>query len=267
MENLLIQPISTTYEEFLEFAKLNSNVKFEIVDFAILSILQKPELLQDSIDFYTKVEDRTRFETMHGAFIDLYLQSDDNCVRKNAEDKITWNFEIAKIFGVKNIIFHSNYIPQLMRASYKDNWLDRSAELYSSLINKFSIGVFIENVFDWQPEPLKLLIEKVNSPKFKVCLDTGHLNYFAKYSPLKFSLADWINVLGTDIKYLHLNDNLGDFDSEMTVGSGTFEWKEFSELLIKNKISAQTVFEVPSLQSVTDSINFLKNNKFYPFNA
>lgn len=266
MRELLIQPYLDNFEECVNYSKSTPNLKFEIVDFAFASILDNQKEIDKRIEFYLDKEISVKFETMHGAFIDLYLPSDDENIFKYAEKMITKNFEIAKKVGVKNLVFHSNYIPQLMRASYKENWLNRSAELYSKLINTYGVGVFIENIFDWHPEPLKELVLKINSDKFKVCFDTGHINHFANFSPQKRSVKEWIDVLGQDIKYLHLNDNMGDYDSELSVGKGNFKWNEFSNSMVNNRIEAQTVFEVKDMKAVDESIDFLEKNKYYPFN-
>lgn len=265
MRALLIQPYLDNFDECFNYSKTSTNMKFEIVDFAFASILDDQEEIEKRIEFYLNKGMFEKYETMHGAFIDLYLPSDDINIYKYAEKMITKNFEIAKELGIKNLIFHSNYIPQLMRASYKENWLNRSAELYTKLMDKYGVGVFLENIFDWHPEPLKELVLKINSEKFKVCFDTGHINHFANFSPKKRSITEWIDVLGKDLKYLHLNDNLGDYDSELPVGKGTFDWSQFHKSMINNNIDAQTVFEVKDMKAVDESIEFLKINKYYPF--
>lgn len=42
------------------------------------------------------------------------------------------------------------------------------------------INIIMENCWDLSPYPMKQLITKMNTEKFKGCLDTGHVHCFSK---------------------------------------------------------------------------------------
>jgi sugar phosphate isomerase/epimerase len=48
---------------------------------------------------------------------------------------------------------------------------------------------------------IKELIEQINNPNFSVCLDVGNVNTFSNNS-----IQKWIDVLGSDIKHMHIHN-------------------------------------------------------------
>jgi len=67
-----------------------------------------------------------------------------------------------------------------------------------------SVKLALENVFDEKPEPLRRLLDEVNSPFLGYCLDAGHGNLFSEVP-----LEDWVGVLGPRLLEIHLHDNHG----------------------------------------------------------
>ena len=60
---------------------------------------------------------------------------------------------------------------------------------------------------------------------FGLCLDTGHLNLLRK------NVVNYIRILGTRIKALHIHDNNGVDDQHMMPFTGCFRWQEFLSTL------------------------------------
>ncbi|MBP5639360.1 MAG: sugar phosphate isomerase/epimerase [Victivallales bacterium] len=76
------------------------------------------------------------------------------------------------------------------------------------------------------PQACLAFAEEMNSPFFKICLDTGHC------SVLGLSPADCVRQLGTKwLQVLHVHDNNGANDLHWVPYLGTIDWQDFTNAL------------------------------------
>ncbi|OQX93013.1 MAG: hypothetical protein B6D58_00170 [candidate division Zixibacteria bacterium 4484_95] len=261
MSKIYIQPVQEdTFDKFLSYAKEN-DFNMEIALFAFSDVLDS-----NWNDILKNIEDKLQgFKgeiSLHGAFMELVVHSRDKKIREVAKSRIYQNLEIAETLNAKYIVFHGNFNPLIRQKSYIENWVERNTSFWSDALDKFDIVVVLENLWEPTPAIFRELLDNVNHNRLKVCFDTGHVNLFSK-SPFE----EWFNVLGDDIVYMHINDNKGDFDSELVPGEGSIDWKSISELIEKYKIAPEIIFEVGTLEKVGKSIRYFKRNKIYPFNG
>ena len=255
---ILIQPTLATFDEYQKYANEN-NFDFEIVDFASSDVLDSsPEEL---VKQYLAKEDSSRLISMHGAFIDLYINSPDSTIKKAAQNRIIQNLEIAKELGLKYVIFHTNNLPMMGREAYYEGWVKEHVSFWKEIIARYDVTILLENMWDKTPEYVARVIEEVNSPQLKLCFDTGHFNVFSEVP-----IEEWFKRLGSNIAYLHLNDNKGDRDSELTLGEGTIDWKKVSDLVLEHCNKPLVVIELKNLQMIESSVLYSKKNKLYPYN-
>lgn len=76
--------------------------------------------------------------------------------------------------------------------------------------------------------PLQILkfVREMNDEHFKICLDTGHSNFFPE-APLE----DVVRQMGKEIKVLHIHDNMGDRDFHLWPTQGIIDWPGFMKAL------------------------------------
>jgi sugar phosphate isomerase/epimerase len=260
MVHALIQPTIETYSEYLRFANLH-DMGFEIIDFALPNVLNSD--YEHIIKEYESKPDGEKplFISQHGAALDLYINSRDKLIREVAEKRFKDNLVIADRLGVYFTVFHSGIIPLIGQKSYYENWVKSHVEFWDEAVKNHKTSILLENLWDLSPHQLLEVIGKVNSPKLNVCFDTGHCNAFSE-SPMK----EWFRVLGKKIPYIHLNDNLGDFDSELPAGRGNINWLEFNDAVNEYCDKPLVVIEVSSLKDIAESIHYLEKNRIYPFN-
>lgn len=77
-------------------------------------------------------------------------------------------------------------------------------------------------------KPLDILafVREIDSPNFKICLDSGHVAVFPGLSPAEEFLS-----LGDYVKVLHIHDNDGVADRHRDPGQGVIDWQAFTEAL------------------------------------
>jgi len=254
----LIQSFQHYDKKLIDLA-VNEDYGIEIADLSFASNIEKNKT--KILKFYeSKLKDFKGIISFHGVFHDINVTSMDPLILKVVKARIIDNIRTAIRLNAKFIIFHTNFFPLILNETYKTHWINANAKFWKEIIKKYNITVLLENMFDTEPDLILKLMNKVNSNKFKVCLDLGHYNVFSKVP-----LEEWIKKLREHIKYLHLNDNLGDRDSELPVGKGNIQWKKFTNLLQKYNLKPYVTIEVENYIKTKKSIDYMKKNKIHPF--
>ena len=191
--------------------------------------------------------------SIHAPFMDLSPGAVDAKVRKATLYRFTQVLDTAEILKPKAIVFHSGY-EKWKYALKIDLWLEKSLMTWQPLNTRaaaMGVKIAIENIFEDEPQNLKMLMEEMNSENFGICFDTGHFNLFSK-APIE----DWMATLKPYFIELHLHDNNRTSDQHLPVSEGTFDFKYFFELL-GNRNCIYTL-EAHSPQNVLKSIKALE---------
>lgn len=136
------------------------------------------------------------------------------------------SIETAAYLGIPNIVIHSGYDRDLS----KKETFQKNKQFYQELLpiaEKHSITLLTENfnkMFDphyyWvdSAEDLLELVEYINHPLLQVCWDVGHGNL----QPLPQHEA--LRLLGSHVRALHIQDNLGSDDDHIFPYMGTLNF-------------------------------------------
>ena len=261
MGGFLINPNLKDLDNFMNFADENG-FHFEIF-VCDPAVLDSEERIKQEIENFFPFKDK--IYSMHGAFFGLQIVCADSRIRNASRDRIIQNCEISKVLNIKNLVVHCDKLPYILQQDYTDSWINGCYEFYSSIIEKYDINIIMENCWDLNPYPMKQLINKMNTKKFKGCIDTGHINCYSKSD-----IGEWIDVLSTDLIHFHISDNEGEIDEHKPAGQGTFDFTTLTEKVEKHNIKPTVVFEMnvnETIERINSSIDYLKNNKFFPFNV
>jgi sugar phosphate isomerase/epimerase len=172
--------------------------------------------------------------TIHAPFMDLSPGAVDSKVRALTIERFLQLFDITQMLKPKVVVFHSGY-EKWKYASKIDLWMEGSLITWAHLLpraEEAGVRIAIENIFEDDPVNLRLLVEKMKSPYFGICFDTGHFNLFSA-TPLE----EWLSQLTPYLIELHLHDNDKSADNHKAIGDGTFDFDTlFSTLKGKNLI-------------------------------
>ena len=111
MGNFLIVSKVERIQEYRKIAD-EYHLGFELNDFYVPSVLEDSCRQQELLDQYGCVG-LPPGSTMHGAFLDVVLFSEDPQIRRISELRMAQSMDIAKRAGVKGVIFHTNSNPIL----------------------------------------------------------------------------------------------------------------------------------------------------------
>ncbi len=230
---------------------------FEYNDFFVPSLLDDEEELRSRIDFYRRLGRGKCGDSLHGAFLDICVNSSDAKIAGISRERMYQSMEIASELECSRVIFHSNLISGFESEDYQSMWLDAYTEFYGELLGRYDgIEIVVENMFDNSPKMLKRLAQNMAGEKnFGICYDVAHTNVWSG------NITEWIDELAGSMRHLHINDNDGTTDSHSAVGTGTIDWKAYFEKINSLDLSQELLIEVGSKERFVESMDYLVSNK------
>ncbi len=218
----------------------------------------------DSLDF-AKGEDlrklreefgsRSLIVTMHGPYLNINPGSADENMRASTEKRYERVFEVAEDLRPKNIVLHAGYHERKFRNGY-ELWLEQSLKTWPRFVKEAErLGTVIaaENIFEKTPFTLKALVEEIDSPALRVCIDSGHLSVFSSVA-----LEDWFIDLGPYIAEVHLHDNNGAADEHLPIGEGSIDFARYFSLIERYAPSAVYTIEPHGEDETRRSVEAIK---------
>ena len=253
MRKISIIPQRDYIEESLRLSK-EYNANFEYNDFFLPFVLDDEEKKKEMIDFYKSLDRDRSEDTMHGAFLDVAIHSTDDRIREVSELRVRQSMEIAKELGIRGVVFHTNMIANFKDAVYMKKWVESNAAFYKKLLKEYpGIYVFVENMFDFDPDMLlSLAKEMAEEEYFGVCLDYAHATLS------KVVTKEWFEVLKPYIRHMHINDNDLKNDLHMALGKGKINYKELKEMLETSGIEPSILVEVSKWEDQEASLVYMK---------
>jgi sugar phosphate isomerase/epimerase len=118
-------------------------------------------------------------------------------------------------YGIGKMVVHSGYMAQL----YDVNWFSaRSVDFWKEFLEDKpdDFALYLENVFEPNPDMLCEIVGAVGDERFKLCLDIGH----SATSGAKTPMSEWIERFAPALGHVHLHNNYGDYDTHNALGLG-----------------------------------------------
>lgn len=234
---------------------------FEYNDFWKPEILDDYQKQEEIIDFYRNYRNDFSQDTMHGAFLDVTIHSEDSLIKDASIKRIYQSMDIAKRMGLRAVIFHTGLLSNFRVSSYLRNWKEKNKEFFTKLASEYpNQQIILENMFDDFPFELAELAEEMRDvPNFGVCFDYAH-GIVAKASE-----EQWVRTLAPFIVHMHINDNDLCDDLHQAIGEGKIDWRKFDELMQLYHIDASVLIEVNGYDKQKRSLEYLKEHAIFPF--
>jgi len=159
--------------------------------------------------------------TLHGPFMDMASGSPDPRINAVSTARYRAAIHIAAELGAPQIVLHANFIGSLHNDFYRQGWHQRNLDFWPPLISyayERGVRLLIENMWEFDPTIIADLLEAIDHPNFRACLDVGHAHIFG--AP-RFSWDDWLRVMAPWVDEFHMNNNNGILDEHHG-----FDWSE-----------------------------------------
>ena len=228
-------------------------IPFEYDDFMLPGILDDKEEMEKRIKAYLSVDRDRSEDTLHGPFLDITVHSSDPLIRQASDRRIRQVCEIALKLQVKAVILHTNFIPNFYVPSYRQGWVDRNEEYMRKLLADYpKLQIYMENMFDEEPDCLAALAKRMEGERLSICLDLAHAHIS------KTEISVWQEVCAPYIKHYHINDNHGKLDEHLPLGEGNIPWKQ---VIPRMDPKVSVLLEVNSLEKYKKSLVYLNGLK------
>lgn len=256
IEQLLVIPKEAQIKEYLELAN-KYNLGFEYNDFFLPELLDDADKLEERIYFYKLCKDMPRYNTLHGAFLDVTIFSDDKRIKEVSDFRVEESISIARQLGAKAIVFHTNYVTNFYLDSYRESWVQKNAMYWREKLHKYQdIKIYIENMFDTDWELLAKLGDAMkDEERFGICFDYAHAHVFGEIEDIE----QWVSALAPYVKHIHINDNDFVSDLHLSLGTGKINWYKFKEYYEKYFNKASVLLEVTGIEKTKESLEFIRN--------
>lgn len=247
-------------EESLQLAE-DYHAAFEYNDFFHPAVLDDKQKIEELLSFYCRQPHDRSKDTMHGAFLDVTIHSEDALIRKASEQRIIQSMEIARDMELRGVVFHTGRLHGFRDKVYLENWLNVNEEFFRGVLQKYPRQqIFIENMFDEAPDMLARLAERfLDEPRFGVCLDYAHAAITGIVG------EEWVKALAPYILHMHINDNDKVNDLHEEIGTGQIDWRAFDSEMRRFGVDASVLIEMKDLERQRRSMEYLRNSKLYPF--
>lgn len=202
----------------------------EIQDFCTFDSLKNGT--EEKISAYKSLLDGYKGDIgTHGPFFGLDLSNPDKEIREVIIKRLLEGLEVAEQLGGTHMVVHSPFTfwHSLNMSNYaflRPALFEAAAECLAPVIKRAEeIGcmLVLENIDDADPSLRRDLVTQMDSPMFRLSIDTGHAqlaNGQYKAPPV----VDFIADAGELLKHVHLQDADGYADRHWHPGEGTLPW-------------------------------------------
>lgn len=202
------------YLPFIKEERLNLEIYFGSRRF--------DDITKADITGLKKILDYNPRLSIHSPFMDLSPAAIDLKIREVTVKRYSDILDFAAILKPSVVVFHSGY-DKWKYDHRTDVWLEGSLETWGPLNKKaadMGVKIAIENIYEDEPENLRLLAEEMASENFGLCFDAGHFNLFSR-----ITLSEWLDKTVRYIHELHLHDNDGTSDDHYAIGDGNIDFE------------------------------------------
>lgn len=262
MNGRYIIPDAGSIEESMQIAR-EYQAYFEYNDFFLPDLLDDEVKVKERIDLYKRLDRDRSKDTLHGAFLDVTIHSEDRRIREISELRVRQCMDIATELGIRGVVFHTNAVPNFRVSSYIQHWTDSNERFWKQILGEYpDLEIFIENMFDETPDLLAGLAERMKEePRFGVCLDYAHAFAFGNAD----EITDWVTKLLPYTHHMHINDNDLREDLHQTVGEGSIDWSQYDHFMRELRMKGSVLIEVRGAAKQRASLEFMRQRKLYPF--
>lgn len=201
--------------------RINPEISFSVLDLERFTAADFRETAK-------RLTDQALSITFHAPFMDLRPGAVDPAIRRVTLERLRQVCELLPWFRPRTMVCHPSFDVRYY-GSPAGPWLENSLETWRALaegLKGTETVVALENTYESDPEPLRLLFSELASPRFRFCFDTGHAHAFGSVST-----GEWMAVLGDRLGEIHLHDNHGFSDEHLPVGEGSCDFPALMALV------------------------------------
>ncbi|NLL23162.1 MAG: sugar phosphate isomerase/epimerase [Tissierellia bacterium] len=210
-------------------------------------------------DYFSKMDRTVRNKLkqierrlLHAPFNELFPCAIDPKARQLAAFRYRQAIDLAKQYNATKVVVHSGYTPGV----YYPSWYVQQSILFwkDFLQDDSGIEIVLENVAETDPSWLIEIINGVNHPKLKLCMDIPHVNVYSDFPVVK-----WLEDSAPYISHFHIHNNDGKWDTHSPLDQGVLPMRDILERA--NHLCPEATYTLETTQA-RSSACWLEDNHF-----
>jgi len=194
--------------------------------------------------------------TIHAPYANLDSGAEDHEVLQASRHRYRQTLTVAERLKATSVVLHPGYNPFTIE-KIDPGWLETAAATWQLLLAETPEWIYfhLENIRDRTPEPLRLLLETIASPRCRICWDVGHFNLFSDGN-----YHTWLEQLGPFIGELHLHNNYGQTDDHLPLDEGALDIASLLTAVAGENLRPKLTIENYDEESVSRSLRVINTN-------
>lgn len=157
---------------------------------------------------------------LHAPFNELFPCAIDPKARELARERYMQAANLAKLYDADKVIIHGGYNERLY---YPVWYIDQSIFFWRNYMKENpDTKIVLENVLEDDPQMLLEIVQKVDHPNFRLCLDIGHINAYSE-----ISVMEWLEACAPWTAHFHIHNNDGSGDTHNALFNGSIPMDYF----------------------------------------
>ncbi len=198
--------------------------------------------------------------SLHGPFFDMSPGSVDERVNEICRMRFNQALHTAAELGAQRMVVHANFIASIRNDFYRRGWHARNVDFWSAFVEvarSYNVVIAVENMWEFDPFIIADLLQEVDHPYLKACLDVGHSHI---YSDPEFNFSDWVRTLKPWLIHAHMNNNNGRIDEHhgFNYVHGALDYREILPQLRDLPSPPIMVLEMDKVEDMRDSLSFFE---------
>jgi sugar phosphate isomerase/epimerase len=139
---------------------------------------------------------------------------------------------------------------------YRRGWHQRQIRFWKSLAREAEesgLCILLENMWADDPDVLVDILQEIDSPNFRACLDMSHVSLYSKQS-----LDTWIDELTPWLQCCHLNNTDGKQDLHWSLKQGIIDYESVLTKMRRLPVAPFMTLEMPDWQAIEQSLPFFE---------
>ncbi len=188
--------------------------------------------------------------TIHGPFMDMVSGSPDQRINAVCVARYSHAIRIASHLGAKQVVFHANFI-----GSLHNTFCTRNGNLLRT--EQHGITILLENMWEFDPTIIADLLQEVNHPYLKTCLDVGHAHVFGSEH---YTFEYWLQTMEPWLTEIHMNNNNGIIDEHHGFDweKGVLDYHKIIPQIRSINPNVDLVLEMDSVDDMRESLRYFR---------
>lgn len=255
METVLLSANENNAEDCVQLA-LEHDLGIEVMAFAFPHVLDG-EWKKTVAAYRELLAPVSAPITLHGPFMDMAPGSPDSRINAVCLSRYQHVIHIASQLNAEKVVFHANFIAAIHSLAYREDWHRRNVDFWRKVADyaqERGVLITIENMWEFDPTLITDILQEVNHPYLRACLDVGHAHLFGP----DYDFETWLQTFEPWLVHTHMNNTQGKLDTHNALPDGVIDYEAVMARLRQLDVMPTITLEMYEVQHMAASLRYFQ---------